>query len=66
MFFSFNLHLVKAKALYDYTTVNTDELPFQEGDELTVIDRSDPDWWKTEKEGIVFIVPAGYLEVLTG
>ena len=60
------LFLAHAKALYDYTSDNADELPFQEGDTLTIVDRTESDWWKTEKDGMVFIVPAAYLEVVEG
>jgi hypothetical protein len=30
---------------------------------LDVVDRSEPDWWKAEHGGVVFIIPAAYLEV---
>jgi len=40
-------------------------LPFAEGDTLTVVDTSDADWWKAEKDGMIFIVPAAYLELLS-
>ncbi|KIK68649.1 hypothetical protein GYMLUDRAFT_36129 [Collybiopsis luxurians FD-317 M1] len=53
---------VKAKALFTYTGANPDELSMAEGDEVTVIDQSEEDWWKAEQGGVVFIVPAGYLE----
>lgn len=56
----------KAKALYPYEGGSADELPFAEGDVLTIADRSEPDWWKTEKGGVIFIVPAAYLEVIDG
>jgi hypothetical protein len=56
----------KAVALYPYTGNNPDELPFAEGDTLTVLDRSDADWWKVERDGLVFIVPAGYVELVEG
>nr|VWP01440.1 NAD-dependent protein deacylase (EC (Regulatory protein SIR2 homolog) [Ganoderma boninense] len=52
---------VIAQALYDYAGSNADELPFAEGDRLTIVERSDADWWKAEQGGIVFIVPAAYL-----
>ena len=42
-----------------------EELPFAEGDSLTVVDISDPDWWKVEKDGMIFIAPAAYLELLS-
>ena len=55
-----------AKAIYSYTGANEDELPFAEGDMLTIVDRSESDWWKTEKGGIIFIVPAAYMELVEG
>jgi hypothetical protein len=58
--------IVKAVALYSYTGENADELPFTEGDTLSIVDREEPDWWKAEKEGVVFIVPAAYLQVNEG
>ncbi|KAH9890504.1 hypothetical protein C8Q73DRAFT_651881 [Cubamyces lactineus] len=54
---------VIAHAVYDYNGSNADELPFSEGDQLTIVDRSDADWWKAEQGGVVFIVPAAYLAV---
>ncbi|OCH86200.1 hypothetical protein OBBRIDRAFT_797422 [Obba rivulosa] len=57
---------IKAKALYAYAGNSPDELPFEEGDELSIVDRADPDWWKAEQGGVVFIVPAGYLEIVEG
>jgi len=58
--------VVKAKALYSYVAGGSDELPFAEGDELTIIDTSEEEWWKTEQGGVVFIVPAAYLEAVEG
>ena len=58
--------VVNATALYPYTGNNPDELPFAEGDTLIVIDRSDADWWKVEQDGLVFIVPAGYVALVEG
>jgi hypothetical protein len=57
---------VKTKALYSYTGNGPDELSFVEGDHLTVVDRSETDWWKAEQGGFVYIVPAAYLEVVEG
>ncbi|PPQ91776.1 hypothetical protein CVT25_000421 [Psilocybe cyanescens] len=54
----------KAKAIYTYTGNNADELPFTEGDTLSIIDTSEEEWWKTERDGVVFIVPAAYLEIV--
>lgn len=58
--------LEKAKAVYTYTAGNADELPFNEGDELSIIDMSEDEWWKTEKDGVVLIAPAAYLEIVEG
>ncbi|KAF9228917.1 hypothetical protein BS17DRAFT_772724 [Gyrodon lividus] len=54
---------VHATALYAYQGSNVDELSFAEGDVLTIVDRSESDWWKAEHDGLVSIVPAAYLEV---
>ena len=54
---------VSAKGLYDYPGGSADELPFSEGDIISVVDRSDRDWYKAEKDGVIFIVPAAYLEI---
>ncbi len=57
-------HLAKeAKALYAYTGNTDEELPFEEGDVLNIVDSEDADWWKASKDGVVFIVPAAYLEL---
>ncbi|KAJ7819806.1 hypothetical protein B0H14DRAFT_2835768 [Mycena olivaceomarginata] len=53
-------------ALYDYAASNSDELSFSAGEALSIVDTSDEEWWKAERDGAVFIVPAGYLEVAEG
>ena len=57
---------VKAIAIYAYESNNSDELSFAEGDILSIVDVSEEDWWKAEQGGVVFIVPAAYLEVVEG
>jgi len=57
------VYAVKARGLYDYPGGSADELPFSEGDVISVVDRSDSDWYKAEKDGVIFIVPAAYLEI---
>lgn len=58
---------VKARAAYSYAGAgDADELPFVEGDVLSIVDQSADDWWKAEQGGVVFIVPAAYLEVVEG
>ena len=55
-----------AKAIYAYASDNSDELTFAEGDILSIVDMSEEEWWKAEQGGVVFIVPAAYLEVVEG
>lgn len=57
---------VEARAVYTYTGNNPDELPFNEGDILSIIDTGEDEWWKAEQGGVVFIVPAAYLEIVEG
>ena len=58
--------LGKARAIYAYASDNSDELTFAEGDILSIVDMSEEEWWKAEQGGVVFIVPAAYLEVVEG
>ena len=58
--------IVKAAAMYPYVAGNPDELSFEEGDVLAIVDRSEHDWWKVEKDGKIYVVPAAYLEVVDG
>ena len=62
-FFFTYFFAVRAKGLYDYPGGSADELPFFEGDVISVVDRSDRDWYKAEKDGVISIVPAAYLEI---
>ena len=57
---------VAAKALYDYDGNNIDELSFNEGDIISIIDKSGEEWWKAERDGVVYIVPATYVEIVEG
>jgi hypothetical protein len=57
---------VHAKALYSYESTNADELAFGEGDTVIIVDQSEMDWWKAERDGLVFVVPAAYLEATEG
>ncbi|KAJ7590631.1 hypothetical protein C8J56DRAFT_887202 [Mycena floridula] len=53
---------VAAKALYAYEATKDDEMTFEEGDSITLVDQSPGDWWMAEKSGKVLLVPAAYLE----
>lgn len=53
----------QAKALFPYAGNTDEELPFAEGDILNIVDSSEADWWKAERSGVIFNVPAAYLEL---
>lgn len=57
---------MRAKAVYTYQSTSAEELPFNEGDILDIVEKSEGDWWKAQKDGMVFLVPAAYLEVVNG
>jgi hypothetical protein len=57
---------VQVVALYDYQGSTPEEFSFQEGQRITIIDRSEEGWWKTEQNGQILIVPAAYLELASG
>ncbi|GJN92753.1 hypothetical protein Rhopal_005791-T1 [Rhodotorula paludigena] len=52
-----------AKALYAYAATSEDEHSFDEDEVLAVVDTSDESWWKAEKDGVIGLVPAAYLEL---
>lgn len=37
--------VVYAEALWDHVTLDSEELVFRAGELLTVVDRTDQDWW---------------------
>ncbi|XP_023236952.1 SH2/SH3 adapter protein dreadlocks-like [Centruroides vittatus] len=55
-------------ALYTFTSQNEEELCFQKGEQLEIIQRpsNDPDWWKARnKKGEIGLVPKNYLKVIS-
>lgn len=54
---------IPAVALYDYQGSTAEEMSFTEGQRITIVDRSEEGWWKTEVDGRILIVPAAYLEL---
>jgi myosin I len=52
-----------ATCMWDFTGENSDELSFKAGDVLSILDKSDPDWFKCELRGAVGVVPANYLQL---
>ncbi|MCI4385488.1 hypothetical protein PGIGA_G00051100 [Pangasianodon gigas] len=51
---------VQVKALYDFTAEEEDELGFNAGDIIEVLDRSDASWWRGRLRGNVGLFPANY------
>ncbi|XP_055940175.1 cytoplasmic protein NCK2-like [Argiope bruennichi] len=54
-------------ALYSFTSQNEEELSFQRGEHLEIIDRpeNDPDWWKARNQkNEVGLVPKNYVQVV--
>jgi hypothetical protein len=41
----------KVKCTFEYAAANSDELSMAVGDVITVLDKSDPDWWEGELKG---------------
>ena len=54
-------------ALYSFNSGNPEELPFEKGDLMDIIDQpaDDPDWWEARKpDGSTGLVPKNYVEVV--
>ncbi|XP_019746673.1 intersectin-2b isoform X1 [Hippocampus comes] len=58
--------LCQVIAIYDYTAANKDELSFSANQLITVLDKSDPDWWKGEVNGATGLFPTNYIKMTTG
>ena len=54
-------------ALYSFNSGNPEELPFEKGDLMDIIDQpaDDPDWWEARKaDGTTGLVPRNYVDVV--
>lgn len=58
-----SLAATSAKAVYAYTATSVDELSFEEGEALAIVDSSEADWWRAEKGGVIGVVPASYFDL---
>lgn len=52
-------------AIYDYTAANGEEMSFSKGQLINVLDKSDPDWWKGEFNGVTGLFPTNYVQMTT-
>ncbi|ELU06725.1 hypothetical protein CAPTEDRAFT_21658 [Capitella teleta] len=50
------------RASYKYDAKYNDELSFDEGDLLYIIDQSDASWWKARCDGREGLIPSNYVE----
>lgn len=50
------------KAIYDFVTEDTGELPFKSGDTVEILQKDDNGWWLAKKDGKQGWVPSNYLE----
>lgn len=50
------------RAKYRYEAQQSDELTFDEGDMLYIIDMSDPNWWKAKCDSRTGLIPSNYVE----
>lgn len=52
-------------AIYDYTAANEDELSFSKSQVINLLDKSNPDWWKGELNGVTGLIPTNYVKMTT-
>lgn len=50
------------RALYTYEAQQPDELSFEEGDTLYILDQKDQDWWKAKCGRNAGLIPSNYVE----
>ena len=54
------------QALYDYTAMHSDEISFQEGDTLSLLEQVDKGlWWRVTFRGKTGLAPANYIETVS-
>lgn len=60
-----SLAVCQVIGMYDYNAQNDDELAFNKGQIITVLNKEDPDWWKGEVNGHVGLFPSNYVKLTT-
>lgn len=61
----FSCSVCQVIAIYDYTAANQDELSFSKGQLINVLDKSNPDWWRGEVNGVTGLFPFNYVQMTT-
>lgn len=51
--------------MYDYTAANRDELSFSKGQLIYILDKTNPDWWKGDANGVIGLLPTNYVKMTT-
>ncbi|XP_077351617.1 intersectin-1 isoform X3 [Festucalex cinctus] len=60
-----NTAVCQVIGMYDYVAQNDDELAFQKGQVITVLNKDDCDWWKGELNGREGLFPSNYVKLTT-
>ncbi|XP_061140359.1 intersectin-1 isoform X5 [Syngnathus typhle] len=60
-----NTAVCQVIGMYDYVAQNDDELAFQKGQVITVLNKDDCDWWKGELNGHEGLFPSNYVKLTT-
>ncbi|KAJ5071967.1 fch and double sh3 domains protein [Anaeramoeba ignava] len=55
---------VMARALYDFHDTDPNCLAFYAGEEIEILDQSDPGWWTGRLNGKTGLAPASYLQII--
>ena len=53
------------QAMFSFTAQDHDELSFNAGDWITVLDKSNENWWKGKVHNAIGIFPANYVSPKT-